>query len=248
MKTRLHQFLSSSGLFKTKKELLYAISCGDIKVNDEVITAPNYFFNPKTKDVYYRNKIVKPGKKMIYIMMNKPEGYLCSKLTLNDKKLGNKSVFELIKGLSMKEKNSLFCVGRLDLDTSGLLIITNDGELGRRLTSPEENIEKVYEVKLKRPLIDIDKAKIEQGISIPLEENGKVTHYTTKPCKIINKKPDLVLVKVTEGKKREIKKLFYAVGNKALSLKRLSIGSLELADLKEGEYKLTFKEDILNKI
>ncbi|MBU1703984.1 MAG: pseudouridine synthase [Nanoarchaeota archaeon] len=153
-----------------------------------------------------------------------------------------------MKGLDTNLKNSLFCVGRLDEDTSGLIIITNDGTLGSKITRPESMIEKGYAAVLEKDIKDKDIEKIKKGVTISLEHNKKVTEYKTRPCKIqlIDKRD--VIITVSEGKKREVRRIFEAVGNKVVSLERVSIGSLRLDGIRTGEFKFVDKEFIEKRI
>lgn len=239
MKLYLHQYLSRSGRFKRKNDAMSAIGNGLIKVGNKVIKNPNYIFDPKKHGAYYKNKPLKISKKKIYLVLNKPAGYLSSKLTRDDTKLGKKSVFELI---DIPEQKTLFCVGRLDEDSSGLLILTNDGQFGYKITAPESKVGKTYYVVLKRPLKNVD--YIENGVEIELEENNRVGKYLTKQCKVEKLSEREALITLTEGKKREVKRIFEAVGNEVIKLKRVKIGNLELGQLPEGKYKLLSKEEI----
>lgn len=248
-KTRLHQFLSQTGIFKIKRYLFDAIRNNEIKVNGEVVNSPNYFLK-KSDNVLYKNKKIEPRKEKVYILLNKPEGYLSSKLSENDKKSGKVGVFFLLKAIDDEIKQTLFCVGRLDEGTSGLLIITNDGELSYKITNPESNIKKVYEVELEKPLSLSDKKKIEAGIDITLEENGVKKHYRTKPCEIGIKDKNNTVINVSEGKKREVRRIFEAVGNKVSRLKRVCIGNIDLRKLNIpiGKYIFVEKDFILKNV
>ena len=247
-KMRLHQFLSRAGLFRSKYDLFAAIKNGAIKVDDETITSANYFVK-KSHNVFFKGKQVEPKKKKIYLLLNKPAGYLSSKLSENDKKMGKVGVFYLLRDIDEDTKKTLFCVGRLDENTSGLLIITNDGELSSKITDPESNIEKLYEAELEKPVSLADKKKIESGIEINLEENGVNKIYKTKPCKIDIQNNKCVIT-LSEGKKREVRRVFEAVGNKVLRLKRVCIGKIDLRKLNipVGKYKEVDREFILGNL
>jgi pseudouridine synthase len=247
-KIRLHQFLSRAGLFRSKYDLFAAIKNGAIKVDNETVTSPNYFVK-KSHKVFYKGSQVNMRKDKIYLLLNKPTGYLSSKITENDKKLGKVGVFYLLRDIDDETKKTLFCVGRLDENTSGLLIITNDGELSSKITDPNSNIEKLYEVELEKPVSLSDKNRIEKGIKINLEENGVNKDYKTKPCKI-DIQDNRCVITVSEGKKREVRRMFEAVGNKVLRLKRVCIGKLDLRKLNipVGKYKEVEKEFILGNI
>jgi len=244
MKLRLKQFLAITGRFTSGDEILDAINRGKIGINNKTFTNPNYFLNPKMDKVTYNNEIVRKQKKLYYLMY-KPAGYLSSKLTNQERALGKKSAFELFNTLKLSEAEtkSLFLVGRLDEDTEGLIIATNDGELSSRITSPESRIEKEYECVLQKALSEKDAERIKKGVAITLEENGKAISYTTKPAKLKHhaNKASIIII---EGKKREIRRIFEALGNKVLSLKRVRIGKLTLGKLKPKEMQNIAKENI----
>jgi pseudouridine synthase len=244
MKLYLTQFLGRSGLFESRAEAVRAIRDGEVSVDGRVVRNPNYKVNVKTKEVSWKTKAVKPLEK-VYILLNKPVGYLSSRLAPKDAELGKKSVFDLIK-LELRVKNSLFCVGRLDEDTSGLLILTNDGKLGYKITNPKSEVEKTYDVSLDKPTAKRQLKEIEGGVTIELEENGVITKHKTKGCRIITKDSARLEISLTEGKKREVRRIFEAVGNRVKKLERTSIGWIKLDELhiKAGEYKLVEKEFI----
>ncbi len=242
MKLRLHQFLSRTGAFSSKKELIAAITNAEITIDSRAVTNPMHIFDAKKK-VCWKGKPLKRITAKTYIAINKPEGYLSSRLTPEDLKLGKRSVFELIGNVfDEKMEKSLFCAGRLDEDSSGLLIITNDGKLGSKITAPSSGIEKTYHAALARPITDSELAKLRKGVTIQLEENGKTTSYTTKPCKVETTSTDRKQLKLvlTEGKKREAKRMLESIGNKVIQLERTAIGKLTLQELKleKGQYAI----------
>jgi 23S rRNA pseudouridine2605 synthase len=242
MKIRLHQFLSKTGIFTSKNDIIDAIRNSELKIDGRIVTKPNFQFN-KNKKVTWKDKELKIKKEMIYLILNKPEGYLSTRPTANDE--GKKSIYDLFE-----KDNTLFAVGRLDEDTSGLLIITNDGTLGYNIAHPESNIKKTYRSELAKALTVKDKEKIEKGIVIKLEENGKTSEYTTKPCQIKMTDDKHIEISITEGKKREVRRMFEAVGNKVMKLARISIGKLNLDELKikKGSYLTVDKNYIVTKI
>jgi 16S rRNA pseudouridine516 synthase len=248
-KIYLHQFLSKTGVFSSKKDILSAIANSEISIDGRITTKPMFQFSAGKKKVYYRKKRVEVVYGNSYFIMNKPEGYLSARLTEMDITYGKKSVFDLIK-VDEKIHKSLFAVGRLDENTTGLLIITNDGKLGISIADPDKNIEKTYDIVLKDRISSEDIKKIENGIVIKLEENGVYSDYKTKPCRIKKKSERQLEVTVTEGKKREVRRMFEALNNKAIKLCRISIGKIKLSELniKEGEYKAVNKEFIETRI
>lgn len=254
-KLRLKQFLRMAGLFSSKKEMMDTVLKGEITIDDEVVKNPNYQINPNTRKVCWKGKQIKKLNTKIYIVMNKPEGLISTRLSAKDRELGKHSVFSIIDDIDdipENEKKTLFAVGRLDEDTSGLLIITNDGKLGVSITSPERGIEKTYLALLESPLSEEDAKNIEAGIKIKLEENGKQFYYKTRRCrvKIASDDRKQLEIAVSEGRKREVRRIFEAVGNKVTRLQRVSIGHLRLDELKlkKGDCMATTRQFLIRKV
>ena len=234
-KISLKQFLMRTGKFEKVYDAVKSIREGRITINNKITINPNHFFNPKKALVRFQGEKLKPVPKL-YFLMNKPAELICQK---SDKE---KNIYDLIKKLNIweEEKSSLFAVGRLDKETEGLLIITNDGKLSDLLMNPEKKIQKKYYATLEKP-VDINKIKrLEHGVEIFI--NGKP--YKTKKCKIKITGEKEVYVTIVEGKKRQIRKMFESIGNNAVYLKRVSIGGLALNKLKEGEIKQISREEI----
>ena len=143
MKIRLHQFLSKCGEFSSKRDIKEAIWGGEIQINDSIIKDIKFEFNTNTKIVSYQGKILKLPVKNHYFIVNKPSGYICSRLNSQEKELGKKSIFELFKDqLSKNIYQSLVTVGRLDEDTTGLLLVTTEGKIVDNITNPKNHIQK----------------------------------------------------------------------------------------------------------
>ncbi len=168
-----------------------------------------------------------------YYLLNKPKGYLC---TVSDDK-GRKTVMDLLPAGAGR----VFPVGRLDYDTEGMLLLTNDGDLAYRLTAPQSEIAKTYLVRVEGTMTDIQLNRLRAGVEI---DRGVVT----KKCKITvtetNKKFTKLRVVLTEGKNREIRKMFEAVGKQVVFLKRLKIGELALTGLDRGAVRKLSQEEI----
>lgn len=170
-------------------------------------------------------------EKMVYIMLNKPEGCVT---TVKDQ-FGRKSVIDYVKDVGER----VYPVGRLDYDTSGLLIITNDGELTYRLTHPKHNIEKTYIAEVDKVPDEEAMEKFRNGIII----DGK----KTAPAKIkIIKKSKLTTlnIKIKEGRNRQVRKMCAAIGCNVITLKRIATGKLELGNLEKGKYRYLTDEEI----
>lgn len=178
-----------------------------------------------------------PPKNPVYLIMNKPKGYVCS--TVSDR---HKTVYELLP----EEYKHLNTVGRLDSETTGLLIFTNDGMYNHQLTSPENHISKTYEIILEKEVTEKEqedyKNQAEKGILLPAEK--KAPEYFAKDMHLewISTKKCLLTIK--EGKFHQVRRTFIALGNKVLELKRIKIGNLELKSLQEGEITLITKDSV----
>ena len=185
------------------------------------------------KRVYFARK-----KQYRYIMMNKPRGYV----TTASDELGRKTVMELVSDIPAR----LYPVGRLDKDTVGLLLITNDGNLAHRLLSPKHHVDKCYFAKVQGNVTKDDAEKFAEGVNIGTEDEPEIT----MPGKLdIIKSDDLSEIRLTiqEGKFHQVKRMFQAVGKEVVYLKRERMGSLVLDDnLAEGEYRMLTEEELKN--
>ncbi len=226
-KITILQALKQSGLFFDEDEINNAIKKNKVTLDGEVITSLNFQFNPR------RRKLLVDGNEIFtkekhYFAINKPKGHSCQK---NEK-------FPYVVDLIKVDKiiaNSLFPVGRLDVPTTGLLLVTNDGKFARKILAPENKIPKTYEVVLEDEISKNDIKKLEDGISLRIK--GK--SYKTLPTKIKQISSKKVEIIIYEGKKRQVREMFKEIGNKVLDLKRIKIGNLSLNELNldEGEYK-----------
>jgi len=225
---RLDKYLS---IFKigTRSKIHKIIKNKKIKVNDEVITKPDYQVNEENDQVKYNEQIL-IYEKNIYLMFNKPSGYL----TANSDNY-QKTIMEFFP----KEYQDLIIIGRLDKDTEGLLLLTNDGDFAHQITSPKKHIEKEYYVEFIGTLPDNIEEIFKKGVII---ENN----YLTLPSKIKILSNNSSLLTISEGKFHQVKQMFQAVGTKVTYLKRIRIGNLQLdSNLKLGEYKKIKKETII---
>ena len=248
MKIRLHQFLSKSGVFSSKREIKEAIWNGEILINDSIVKDIKFEFNANTKNVSYRGKILKLPEKNHYFIVNKPAGYICSRLNNQEREFGKKSIFELFKDrLSKNVYQSLVTVGRLDEDTTGLLLVTTDGKIVDRITNPENHIPKKYLVKTELEITEEEIVAIRKGISIKIIEDYHTEEYVSRPAEITLQDVDIAILTIDEGKKRQIRRMFDTLGNYVLSIHRLSIGNMELEDysVKKGHFKEISIEEIL---
>ncbi|ACZ01216.1 pseudouridine synthase [Streptobacillus moniliformis] len=224
---RLDKFLANSGI-GTRKEVKEIIKNRKIFVNDKIVMSSDLKID-ETKDIIkYENNVINYTK-FRYIMLNKPKGYISA---TNDNK--QKTVLDLITDFKTYK---LFPVGRLDIDTEGLLLLTNDGDLAHNLLSPKKHVEKKYYVELSQDISSDDISNIEKGIDIG---EGIITRLS----KIIKVDDNKLYIIITEGKFHQVKRMFKAVNNEVKYLKRISMGSLILDEkLNLGEYReLTYEE------
>lgn len=225
---RLDKYLS---IFKigTRSEIHKIIKNKKVKVNDEIITKPDYQINEEKDQVKYNEEIL-IYEKNIYLMFNKPSGFLSAN-TDNYQK----TIMEFFP----KEYQDLIIVGRLDKDTEGLLLLTNDGDFAHQITSPKKHIEKEYYVEFSGTLPDNIEEIFKEGVII---ENN----YLTLPSKIKILSNNSSLLTISEGKFHQVKQMFQAVGTTVTYLKRIRIGNLQLdSNLKPGEYQKIKKETII---
>ena len=238
MKTsfRLDKYLADMSV-GTRSEVKNLIKKGLVTVNGEVIRKPEYKVDIEKDDLVCRGEPV-VYQTLVYYMLNKPAGVISA---TNDPK--QKTVLDLITDKSRKD---LFPVGRLDKDTVGLLLITNDGNLAHRLLSPKHHVDKCYFAKVQGNITKDDAEKFAEGVNIGTEDEPEIT----MPGKLdIIKSDDLSEIRLTiqEGKFHQVKRMFQAVGKEVVYLKRERMGSLVLDDnLAEGEYRMLTEEELKN--
>ena len=229
---RLQKYLSEAGIASRRKSEELILQ-GKIKVNGQVVTELGTKVNPEKDEVKYKDKLVKIENKKIYILLNKPIGYV----TTAKDQFNRDSVLDLVK---VKER--IVPVGRLDMYTSGALILTNDGEFVYKVTHPKHEINKTYTVTLKGI---IEKNAIEN-----LKSGVDIGGYVTKPAKVkilkLDKEKDITRLEIIihEGKNRQVRKMCEAVGHKVLALHRSAIAGVGVKDIELGKWRYLTKEEI----
>ncbi|MDB4516018.1 rRNA pseudouridine synthase [Crocinitomicaceae bacterium] len=228
---RLQKYLAECGLASRRKaELL--ISEGSVSVDGKIITEMGYKLDPELQIVRYRGELVRRKKKHTYILLNKPRGYVT---TMSDPQ-GRPIVTSLIKDLDVR----LFPVGRLDIDTEGALILTDDGELAHKILHPSHESNKTYEVLVKGLVSRGKIKKLERGIEI----DGRST-WPAKISKAVRQGPaSRIVITIHEGRKRQVRKMFEAVGHPVINLKRIAYGQLRLGSLPSGSYRYLSREEL----
>ena len=222
---RLQKFLANSGICSRRKAEEYILA-GKVKVNGKIITELGTKVNPAKDEVTFEGKVVKNVEDKIYILLNKPIGYV----TTAKDQFNRETVLDLI---NIKEK--VVPVGRLDMYTSGALILSNDGEFIYKVTHPKYEIEKAYNVTLKGNVTEEEIKALEKGVKIEDYVSGKAKVKILK----IDEEKDVSRIEIIihEGKNREVRKMCNAIGKKVLALHRSRIGNLNVKDLKIGEWK-----------
>lgn len=229
-KVRLNKYIASAGV-TSRRKADKMIEQGRIRVNGNVVTALGTKINPRKDKVEADGKRVKPEKKF-YLMLYKPAGYL---VTLDDP-FDRLTIKSLLPDLDVR----LFPVGRLDLNSEGLLILTNDGELAHQLMHPRYNIRKVYMVRVKGQIKNRGLKTMSKGVYL---DNQKTS---PDKIKLIKQEPasSLLRIEIHEGKKREIRRMFQSVGYQVVSLKRIQFDGLKLGDLKKGKWRYLRPEEV----
>lgn len=225
---RLDKFLSECGL-GSRKEVKEIIASKKISVNGKVVFSAKDNVDEITDIIEYNNKRIE-YKEFRYYMMNKKAGYITAVEDLKDK-----TVMDLLPDWVIKK--DLAPVGRLDKDTEGLLLFTNDGKLNHKLLSPKNHVKKTYYVELEKNISDDDLNDLEIGVDIG--------NYITQEAKVEKLEDRKILLTISEGKFHQVKKMLEAVNNKVSYLKRASFGRLNLNDLTLGEVKEIKLEDII---
>lgn len=230
---RINKYLAKCEL-GSRRGVENLINDKKISVNGVVVTDLSVRINPETDIVMYNGKIVKPVNKTIYVMINKPIGYLSS----TKDQFSKPSVLKLLTNIN----NKIYPIGRLDFNTTGMLLLTNDGDITNKIIAPQHGIEKEYVVEFRGELTN----KILNTLTSPMNIDG----YIINPAKINNIKPSnnskttTLNIIINEGRNRQIRKMFSQVGLKIVSLHRIRIGGLKLGNLKIGEHKILTKKEI----
>ncbi|WP_294188575.1 pseudouridine synthase [uncultured Clostridium sp.] len=230
---RLDKVLSNLG-YGSRKEIKQAIRKGLIEVNGELVKDNGMQVDPEA------DKIVVNGeeifyRKYIYLMMNKPDGVVSATVDNRDE-----TVIDLLE--VEHQVFNPFPVGRLDKDTVGLLLLTNDGELNHRLISPKWKVNKIYYAKIDKKVTEEDIKKFKNGITL---DDGYVCKEAKLEILEATEDGSEVMITIQEGKYHQVKRMFEAVGKTVVYLKRVEFGTLKLdEDLEEGEYRELTEEEI----
>ena len=226
---RLNKFLAACGV-ASRRECDRLIAEGAVTINGKRAELGADVGEDDTVAVNGNTVHVKKNE---YYILNKPKGYICS---VKDEK-GRKTVLDLMP----QNIGRIYPVGRLDYDSEGLIVLTTDGELAQHLTHPSNEVPKTY-------LVKIEGTITEAGLN-PIRSGVDIGGYVTKKCKThiveTNKEYTKIHVTITEGKNREIRKMFEAIGREVTLLKRIKIGELTLRGLSRGEYRKLSRQEVI---
>ncbi len=227
---RLNKYIAESGVCSRRKadELT---KNGNVKINGKTVNEMGY--QVQDGDIVNVNGIdITPTKKKIYIAMNKPKGYIT---TVSDEQ-GRPTVMDLTTDITTR----IFPIGRLDYETSGLLLMTNDGDLFNEVMHPTNKVPKKYRVLVSGTVSKDSLFKLRNGVDI----GGYVTSKARVDIIMQKRNQAILEIEITEGKNRQVRKMCKAVGNKVVELQRIAIGGILLGRLKEGHYRKLTREEI----
>ncbi|AOT68119.1 pseudouridine synthase [Geosporobacter ferrireducens] len=228
---RLQKYIALSGV-ASRRKAEEMIQQGRVKLNGTIVRDMGVIINPTEDQVIIDNQPIKPEEQKIYILLHKPEGYVT---TLSDE-FNRPKVIDLLSDVAER----VFPVGRLDYDTSGLLIMTNDGDLTYQLTHPKHEVKKTYIARVKG-------APDEKALGF-LKRGVDIGGYITAPAQVEKLKSDgrtsSIRIIIHEGKNRQIRKMLDAVGYPVLHLKRIAMGRIELGTLVKGKWRHLTAEEV----
>ena len=225
MEERLQKYLAECGIASRRKCEEY-ITQGKVQVNGKTITELGVKVNPEKDKITFEGKNVKQEERKVYILLNKPIGYV----TTSDEQFGRDKVLDLVK---VRER--VVPVGRLDMYTSGALILTNDGDFVYKVTHPKHEITKTYTVTVKGIIKNEEVEQLRKGV--------KIDDYTTRPAKVkilkTDKEKDISRLEITihEGKNRQVRRMCESVGRKVIALHRSKIGNIGVKDIELGKWR-----------
>ena len=225
MEERLQKYLAECGIASRRKCEEYILQ-GKVQVNGKTITELGVKVNPEKDKITFEGKNVKQEERKVYILLNKPIGYV----TTSDEQFGRDKVLDLVK---VRER--VVPVGRLDMYTSGALILTNDGDFVYKVTHPKHEITKTYTVTVKGIIQNEEVEQLKNGV--------KIDDYITRPAKVkilkTDEEKDISRLEITihEGKNRQVRKMCESVGRKVIALHRSKIGNIGVKDIELGKWR-----------
>ncbi|MGS2763469.1 pseudouridine synthase [Sinomicrobium sp. M5D2P9] len=228
---RLNKYISNAGICSRRDADIY-IAAGNVSVNGEPVTELGYKVK-LTDEVRFDGKVIRPEKKE-YVLLNKPKGFIT---TTKDER-GRRTVMELVSNAS---KSKLLPVGRLDRNTTGLLLFTNDGDLAKKLTHPKHGVRKIYHVELDKNLKQEDLVKIQQGLTLDdgFIEVDEVSYIENTPKREVG-------IKIHSGKNRIVRRIFEHLEYDVIKLDRVIFAGLTKKDLPRGHWRPLTQQEVIN--
>ena len=227
---RLNKFIANAGIC-SRREADQHIADGKVKVNNKVVTELGFKVKPMD-DVAFEGKPIK-REKLVYVLLNKPKGFIT---TMDDPK-GRKTVMDLV---SAAGDERIYPVGRLDRNTTGLLLFTNDGELAKKLTHPSHKIKKIYQVELDKPITEEDFLKIQEGITL---EDGEVK---VDNLAILSPDAKSLGMEIRMGRNRIVRRTFEHLGYEVVKLDRTTFAGLTKKELARGKWRFLKEKEVIN--
>lgn len=228
---RLNRFLARSGV-ASRRAADALIAAGRVAVNGTIVTELATTVDPEADTVEVDGRPVRLPSTLIYVVLNKPAGYV---VTLSDPQ-GRPTIADLVANVGP----AVVPVGRLDARTEGLLILTDDGDLAYRVTHPSFELDKVYEVVARGALSERSRRLLEEGIEL----DGRVTAPARVTVRSTERNTTVAEIVVHEGRKRQVRRMFEAVGHPVRRLKRVSVGPVALGDLRPGKWRHLTEEEL----
>lgn len=231
--TRINKFIANNYNISRRDADEYILQ-GRVTINNITISEPGFIINPQKDKVRVDGELIKISEKKLYIMLNKPERIISS--AADDKH--RTTVVDLIKAKGTI-KDRIYPIGRLDYDSTGLILLTNDGDFANELMHPRYKVYKTYDVKLSKPLDEKIKALLERGVVIERKKTEPAIVKLTNP-----RDHRFVTISIREGRNRQVRKMFERFGYFVNKLHRSEYGGLKLGSLKPGEWKKLSPSDI----
>ncbi|GAB2797261.1 23S rRNA pseudouridine2605 synthase [Hymenobacter luteus] len=226
---RLNRYIANAGIC-SRREADALIAAGEIKVNGEVVTEMGYKVQPSDTVQYGKTNLNR--EKLVYVLLNKPKDYI----TTTDDPEGRRTVMELVKSAS---KERVFPVGRLDRNTTGLLLFTNDGEVAQKLSHPSHRNKKIYQVELDKPLTEEHLRQIAEGLEL---EDGKAE---VDDVAVVAGNPHFVGVEIHIGRNRIVRRIFEHLGYDVVTLDRVQYAGLTKKDLPRGKWRFLTEKEVI---
>ncbi|MFT4204009.1 MAG: pseudouridine synthase [Chitinophagaceae bacterium] len=227
----LNKFLAHAGVC-ARREAVNLIKKGDVTVNKQVVDEPGFKVDASSDTITYKGKKLSLQKNLVYILINKPKDHL----TTTTDPQGRRTVFDIIKNAT---EERIFPVGRLDRNTTGVLLLTNDGELAQKLTHPSFGIKKVYEVKLDKPLTKKDAEHILEGVTL---EDGSIKADSVGF--VDPKDKTLIGIEIHSGRNRIVRRIFEYLGYEVKGLDRVVFGNLTKKNVERGHWRYLKEKEV----